>query len=621
MAVACGTTGLRRPSDVSTRVLETTLGGAPDLAASFRMSRVMSDSLYGPIVRCAVAHAANANLAADLAAQADSVDVWIRDDEGTLGGDSMLVVARGVSDFSPARYKQDDGREEWAAGKLLRSGVIEHAPLASGHGTWLYVLPDRSLVLARGRAADAARTHLTTTALAPPPIEAEPASILTAWVSAPLAMKMSFDLAKEVTGVSHAAVSVLPGPDGHASFRFQAESERRAVAIEQRIRDWSVGDVCTTCRAVARFVHVERAGSLLRVDARAPAGELEDLRIAACSGGKTPDHVAAPLPPDFARPPILPPRVAFIGGKDVPISWAPTSTAPGTAALSLATYDERGKLARRLDGSTGAWKLSGDNAVDMTLEHVVAGNRVVVHDTTYAKHDDEAVWVFDAATGKRPFGLVIPARGRLCASATEPLVFVEDEEPSRETMIHTDTGAFEKSARPSWCPERPRKGPCAQPAPSAACLAAGVAPAVRELAPYFVLASGEDGVVLGERSVGGRHVAMAAGFDVANRAVRWSRILPLSSKDVADEGSPRIADVAYGTLLVEIDEWHGKWKLVALDVRTGKTKWEAPLREPVYFAVSPTRVWYMDTEHRPGEKPELVTTLRALDLETGKPGP
>ncbi len=621
LVLACGTSALKRPADVSTRVLEDVLGGAPDLALTLRLGRAMADSLYGPILRCAIAHGASASAAADLATQAESVDVWIKDDAPALDQTSIVVVARGVSAFSPSAYVQDDGRAEWAMGKPLRSGVVEHAPLASGHGTWLYVLPDRTIVFARGRAVDHARAHFTTAAVAPGPLENDPSALAVAWAAGPLAVRMGGELGREIDGVTTAGFTLPPGPDSAVVVRLQAESERRAVAIEQRVRDWGVRDVCPMCRALARYVHVERVGALLRLDVRAPAAQIDDLRQAACAAGKPVEHVTSPLPPDPTQPPLAPPRIAFVGGKDVTFAWAPTEQKPGEAALVLGMYDERGKLLRRLDATGGAWHMHGDNALDLTLEHVVVGGRVVVHDTTYAKHDDEALWIFDAATGKKTGGVVVQARGRLCASPTEPLVFVEDDDAARQTMLHADTGAFEKSARPAWCPPRPKIGPCAQPATTASCLGTDAAPRVPELAAHYVLALGDDAVVLGERSEGGRHVAMAVGFDVATRAVRWTRILPASSKDVADEGSPRIADVAYGTLLVEFDEWHGKWKLLALDVKSGKTKWETPLRAPAYFGVSPTRVWFADVEHHPGEKPELTTLLHALDLETGKPPP
>ena len=78
-----------------------------------------------------------------------------------------------------------------------------------------------------------------------------------------------------------------------------------------------------------------------------------------------------------------------------------------------------------IDASGTAWRVQGDNALPMELEPVVVGARVVVQDATYAKHDDQALWIFDAATGKRTGGVVLQARGRLCASTTEPLVFVD----------------------------------------------------------------------------------------------------------------------------------------------------------------------------------------------------
>ncbi len=621
LAVACGTTALKRPNDVSGRALEDILGDAPDLALTVRIGRAMGDSLYGPILRCAIAHGAGATAAADLAAQSEAVDVFARDDAPTLEQMSMVIVVRGVAGFAASGYHKDDGQPEWATGKPLRSGVVEHAPVASGHGTWLFVLPDRTLVLARGRAVDRARSYFGRVAAAPAPLASEPGALAMAWVGGPLAVRLGGELGREIEGVTNAVFGVPPGPDSTVVVRMQADSERRAVAIEQRLRDWGVRDVCPLCRALARAVHVERQGALLRVDVRPPAGEVDELRQLACAAGTKPRHVASPLPDDFTQPPLVPPRVAFVGGKDVTFAWTPTEQRTGEHLLVLGMYDERSKLVRRLEATGGPWHVQDNNTLAMDLEHVLAGNRVVVHDTTYAKHDDEALSIFDASTGKRTGGMVVQARGRLCASPTEPLVFVEDDDPSRQTMVHTGTGAFEKSARPAWCPARPKTGPCGQPATVASCLGVDAAPQVPELAPYYVLALGDDAVVLGERALGGRHVAMAAGFDLAKKTVRWTRILPATSKDVADEGSPRIADIAYGTLLVEFDEWHGKWKLLALDVRTGKTSWESPLRVPSYFAVSPTRVWFADIEPRPGEHPDLVTNLHALDMETGKPSP
>jgi hypothetical protein len=618
LAMACGTTALKRPSDVSGRVLEDMLGDAPDLAVTLRMGRAMADSLYGPILRCAIAHGADAMMAADLAAQSESIDIYARDDAPTLDQASMIVVARGISGFTPAAYRLDSGRPEWAAGKALRSGVVELAPVASGHGGWLFVLPDRTLILARGHAVDRARSYFGRVAAAPAPLESEPSALATAWATGPFAARLGGELGREIDGVTNAAFAVLPGPDSTVVARLQVDGEKRAVAIEQRVRDWGVRDVCPLCRALARAVHVERSGALVRVDVHTPSGEIEELRQLACSVGTRPEHMATPLPGDFTKPPLVPPRVAFVGGKDVTFAWTPTEQKSGDTLLMLGMYDERSKLLRRLDASGGPWRLQDDNAIDMEMEHVLVGTRIVVHDTTYAKHDDEALSIFDAATGKRTAGMVVQARGRLCGSPTEPLVFVEDDEPARQTMVHADTGAFEKSPRPAWCPPRPKSGPCAQPATVASCVGADVGPRVPDLAPYYALTLGDDAVVLGERAEGGRHVAMAAGFDLATKAVRWTRILPAASKDVADEGSPRIADIAYGTLLVEFDEWHGKWKLLALDVRTGKTKWESALRVPSYFAVSPTRVWFADIEARPGEHPDLVTNLHALDLETGK---
>jgi hypothetical protein len=619
VALSCTTTTLKRPIDVSGRVAEDVLGDAPDLAITVRLARAMSDSLYGPILRCAIARGTGATAAADLAAQAESVDIFAKDDAPTLEQTSLVLVASGVPSFAPEGYKQDDGRPEWAAARPLRSGVAEHAPVASGHGTWLFVLPDHTLIFARGRAVERARSYLGRFATAPAPLEAEPNTLAMAWALGPVVVRMGGELGREADGVTSAVFAVPPGPDGTMVVRMQAEGERRAVAIEQRVRDWGVRDVCPLCRALARAVHVERSGALVRVDVRAPTGELDELRQLACSVGAKPEHVATPLPADFTQPPLVPPRVAFVGGKDVTFAWTPTEQKTGGPLLVLGMYDERSKLVRRMDATGGVWRLQDDNALDIEIEHVLAGNRIVVHDTTYAKHDDEALTLFDAATGKRTGGIVVQARGRLCASPTEPLVFVEDDEPARQTMVHTDTAAFEKAPRPAWCPPRPKTGPCAQPATIASCLGVDSAPRVDDLAPYYVLALGDDAVVLGERAEGGRHVAMVAGFDLAKKAVRWTRILPAASKDVADEGSPRIADVAYGTLLVEYDEWHGKWKLLALDVTTGKTKWENPLRVPAYFAVSPTRIWFADIEPRPGEKPDLVTNLHALDLETGKP--
>ncbi len=636
VAAGCAAAGLRRPSSFSDKALDQALGDAPDLAVTVHLARAMRDPLYGPILRCAITHAAGAGAAADLAARAESVDVWAKDDARALEEDSMLVVARQVQGgFSPAAYRQDDGRGEWAAGRTLRSGAVEHAPLASGHGTWLFALPDGTYVLARGRAVDAARAHFASVAAAPAPLEADAdkGALGSAWATGPLVARLGGDLGREIDGVETAAFTLAPGPDGDLSVRLQMDGERRAVAVDQRLRDWGVRDVCPMCRALARFVKVERAGALVRVALRAPGAELDDARAAACSAGRRPEHVATPLPADPGQPPLLPPRVAFVAGKDVPFAWIPLEQKPkvasaataappaGEPTLALGMFDERGKLLRRLDAAGAAWRVQGDNALPMELEHVVVGGRVVVQDTTYVTHDDQALWIFDAANGKRTGGVVVQARGRLCASPTEPLVFVEDDDVARLTLVHADTGAFEKGPRPSWCPARPKTGPCAQPATVASCQNGEGAPPVAELAPYYALASGDDAVVLGERAAGGRHVAMVAGYDASRHAVRWSRILPLASKDVADEGSPRLADIAYGTLLVEYDEWHGKWKLLALDVKTGRTKWETALRGPSYFGISPTRVWLTDVEHHPGEKPELTTTVHAFDIDTGAPSP
>jgi hypothetical protein len=522
------------------------------------------------------------------------VDAWLKDDG------SAVLVLRGAPRFDPAAFKSERGAE-WLAGRPIGARVTEHAPAPGGAGVWLYAVPDGTYVIARGRAVAKTRATLAHGGRSPPALEADEGSLATAWLDGAFAAR-HVAAGQALEGVSSSAATLVPAAEITGVLHFSFDSDARAAASEKTLGNALEKTCGPVCGKLGQYIHVARSGHELRADLRMPGEVLEEARRAFCTPAE-PKPEAHPLPADPNKPDVMPPRVAQWNGRDLLVAWAPVETrgAP-EPVLQLGVYDERGKLLHKVDTPTSAW-----GPIALAAEPAVVANRIAL------RTSPGAITLFDLANGKRVTEVAVPAHGRMCASAAEGLLFVDDDDAARRTLISIDAEPkVIPSTRPPWCPPHGRAAACEQPTTVAACADASIAPQIADLVPSHVLLAGDDAVVLGER-LSDRHVPIAVGFDPKKRAVRWKRVLPTASPDVAAEGSPRIADIANGKLLVEFDDWHGRWKLAALDVKTGAPAWEAALAEPAYFTVSPTRLFYAEIT-----RPPHGARFRALDLTSGR---
>src|SRR5437773_383558 len=81
-----------------------------------------------------------------------------------------VAVVRGAPRVDPRTFRSANG-VEWLAGRPIGAGVVEHAPAPGGANTWLYVVPDGTYLVARGRAVERARARLARTGRSPAPLE------------------------------------------------------------------------------------------------------------------------------------------------------------------------------------------------------------------------------------------------------------------------------------------------------------------------------------------------------------------------------------------------------------------------------------------------------------------
>jgi hypothetical protein len=593
LALACGSGSVKGPADVSSRLTSEMLGGDPDIAVTVRARRMSEDPLWGSLVRCAAASATGTPESNDVVYRTEALDGWAREDG------SAVLVLRGTPRFDPAAFRSDKG-PEWLAGRPIGANVTEHAPAPGGAGAWLYAVPDGTYVLARGHAVERTRATLARVGRSPAPLEGAESALALAWLDGSYAARHA-GTGRELDGVSSSSAALLSGAEITAVMQLSFDSEARAVSGEHALRDALERTCGAFCAKLAPHVRLARSGHELRAELHAPGEALEEARHVLCAT-REPKPEAHPLPADPSKPDVLPPRVAPWQGRDLVVAWAPTEPkGGGDAVLQLGVYDDRSKLLAKVDTTP---QPLGSTA--LTLEPAVAQNRIALRSAP------DSIALFDLTNGKRVVEIAVPARGRLCASNADGLVFVEDDDPARQTLISVDIAQVIPSTRPPWGPPRGRAAPCNQPSTLAACADASIAPDLPDFVPSHVLVAGEDGVVLGER-LSDRHVPMVAGFDAKTRALRWKRVLPTATPDVAAEGSPRIADVAGGKLLVEFDDWHGRWKLAAIDAKTGAALWDAALPEPVYFVLSSTRLFYPEVTRAP-----TATRIRAIDLASGR---
>ncbi len=165
LAAAAGCGGGDGPAKSATRHEMTAqwqdvFDGTPDVYVVVRPQAIKRDPVFGPLWQTAVRLAQSRNLlngptALEAAEGCDEIVV------GTYSGDDAAIVFRGVSSgLDPGRVADGNGRPLFrSVGE--RGRVAEYEPRAAGGGS-LFVLPDRTWVVALGEARGRARQAYTT---------------------------------------------------------------------------------------------------------------------------------------------------------------------------------------------------------------------------------------------------------------------------------------------------------------------------------------------------------------------------------------------------------------------------------------------------------------------------
>jgi hypothetical protein len=622
----CGrSSAIVAPTNVSPALVERMLGGPVEMAMLGDMAAMRSDSVYGRLLMRKSPGAFDEPSTKWLLQTVDSVEFWALGDFE----EEHAVTAFGI--LRSGRIKESelgmlDPQLKLEGRTVLPSGVVFF--VGSGKASCVVFLVDGNLVVASGSAVSRAHTHFQNSRELPPKLDFGGGVLLAFHGERALFQRTSVmknHAAKPWEARMTSASMVLRTGDlGDVFARATFEDEESAkLALEDAERPSDPSMVALVALVRMRCpklfsikTSTTRSGKEVTWRAEGLPAVLEALVDGTLCPKRADDEPTAMLETP-ARPTAIPEvgEYVFLEPKRTAPRLVSRSAGPAIlASVEVPTADGRGQWIK--DGAYDVKSMTWLYALEMRAdartnarnpalvgEYVVAGNRIVS-----ARSGDVTTW--DAETGKTIARFQTPARGRACVAPDGgPVLFIDDEDPARQASFDAISGkSTPASKRPSACPVRPPGSICAmQPATMAECLEPDASPAVTGFVAQEVLREGNTGVAIGERTGSERHLAMAVGFDVPSRRVRWQRVLPHDNPKVAREGSPRIADLRGGKLFVVYDAWQASWKLATIDAGSGAPLWEKDLAAPAFFTASATELFI----------PVAAEGIRIFDLRTG----
>ncbi len=165
-----------------------------------------------------------------------------------------------------------------------------------------------------------------------------------------------------------------------------------------------------------------------------------------------------------------------------------------------------------------------------------------------------------------------------CAAPTGEQAWIEVAD-EKHVSVDLASGQVGEMARPEWCPgagdlrgnaacwhsefQRSRRG-------HADCIESRKLAKAEGFGAGYALVAGDITVALGHKNPGTR-LPMAAGY--VDGKVVWVRNIASDAQATVGEGTPALADVAFGRVIVhyQLDQ---KWRLISLDVSDGTTQWD-----------------------------------------------
>ncbi len=597
------------------------------------MAAMRSDSVYGRLLTRKSPGAFDEPSTKWLLQTVDSVEFWaLGDFEGDHAVTAFGVLRSGRIQESELGMLSPEMKLE--ARTVLPSGVVFF--VGSGKVSCVVFLVDGNVAVASGSAISRAHAHFQNSRELPPKLDFGGGVLLGFHGERALFQRTSLmknHSAKPWESRMISASMVLRTGDlgdvfARAAFEDE-ESAKLALEDAERPSDPSV----TALIALARIrcpklfgikTSTTRAGKeVIWRAARLPAVLEAAVDGTLCPKTAEDEPTALVVPPATRAPQATAiPEIGeyvFLEPKRRAPRLVPRRAGPAIlASVEVPTADGRGQWIK--DGAYDVKSMTWLYALDMHADarfnernpaldgdYVVAGDRILT-----ARQGEVTTW--DAETGKTIARFQTPARGRACvAPDAGSVVFIDDEDESRQASFDAVTGKSKPaSKRPRGCPVRAQGSICAlQPATMGECLEPDAAPAVAGFIAQEVLREGDLGVALGERTGSERHLAMAVGFDVPSRRVRWQPVLPHENPKVAGEGSPRIADLRGGKLFVVYDAWQARWKVATIDASTGAPLWERELAAPAFFTATATELFV----------PVAADGIRIFDLRTGSERP
>ena len=244
------------------------------------------------------------------------------------------------------------------------------------------------------------------------------------------------------------------------------------------------------------------------------------------------------------------------------------------------------------------WRIGplGELGAESTATHVgVVQKTVLIADSQAILH------IYDLATGAEKKMVRLSDRASFIYPATnganEAWIRMSDE---KHVLFDVASSTLKAHGEPSWMPkplEFPDSFDCQlhfrNPAARARCVPKNAVPQFPMFEAQNALVEGQDAVALGEKSPGTR-TPMLAGFDGTTKAPRWKAQVASDALGL-QEGSPAVADLVAGRLVVAYQTTKSEGHVAALDGRSGRPLWDVALGKtftsPSLLAVSPNRVY------------------------------
>jgi hypothetical protein len=301
LLVACGG-GERaavapRPPDASAPRWEDAFDGVPDVLVVVHPRAIARDSVYGALLkslsraiaaRAPQTAAMGGARAAEAFESSEEVILGASTTPSPRGEDDALVVLRGVrADIDPVKMVDDRGAPMWRAAAMV--GSVEEFTREGGAGTRpasLFVLPQRTWVVAVGGARERARDAFVRPARRPAPVKDDGALVLVRLEGRALVAAVPRLRARgaplEPIGRKLEAVSLaLRGGKGGLEARLQYGDETAAAFAESAMKDL-VQAIARAREGTAKLkwlgqARVDREASTVTGRVELPLGLLEAL--------------------------------------------------------------------------------------------------------------------------------------------------------------------------------------------------------------------------------------------------------------------------------------------------------------------------------------------------------